>query len=220
MNSVIAKENPKTVLPNPPLSEEEPSTSVAETLDSTSNAVVGVSRVHDPPPSGKDPPIRSLSPEEEEEIDLAEKRETGTCKDGVACKDIDAGKEASEDIDSERQGIRDTDESENKAENAKASSLEGVVEIGAIENGNGEGEKEVQGNKADELDKDEDNREPDEADLVKPPPHWFPKACIRLAVAGGCISEEVCCFAVETTQFHLYDTTCAQYYADMAVNCC
>lgn len=88
-----------------PLSEEEPSTSVAETLDSTSIAVVGVSRVHEPPHSGKDPPIISLSPEEEEEIDLAEKRETITCKDGVACKDIDAGKEASEDIDSERQGI-------------------------------------------------------------------------------------------------------------------
>lgn len=148
MNSVIDKKNPPIRV----------STPVAETLDSTSNAVVGVSRVHDPPPSGKDPPIRALSLDEEEVIDLAEKRETGTCKDGVACKDIDAGEEASEDIDSERQGIRDTDESVNKAENAKASSLEGVVEIGAIENGNGEGEN--QGNRADELDKDENNRSP------------------------------------------------------------
>lgn len=52
----------------------------------------------------------------------------------------------------QRQGIRDTDESENKVENAvdgnaKASSLEGVAEIGAIENCNGEGEKEVRGNR-------------------------------------------------------------------------
>ena len=47
------------------------------------------------------------------------------------------------------------------------------------------------GETEDKLDKDEDNGELDEADLVKPPPHWLPKACICLVVAGGCISEEV-----------------------------
>eukprot|EP00268_Persea_americana_P019031 TRINITY_DN19752_c0_g1_i6.p3 TRINITY_DN19752_c0_g1~~TRINITY_DN19752_c0_g1_i6.p3 ORF type:complete len:108 (-),score=24.63 TRINITY_DN19752_c0_g1_i6:2510-2833(-) len=72
------------------------------------------------------------------------------------------------------------------------------------------------GETEDKLDKDEDNGELDEADLVKPPPHWLPKACICLVVAGGCISEEEV-FSLLSTHGNVSSITFEEEKRDSAI---